>query len=192
MIETLQQIEPKLKRFVVSLVAGIPSLRADIGSKKLIPLSYMGEGMNRLLSLSLAIPICQNGVLLVDEIENGIHHSALPRVCRSIRDLAHHFNVQILASTHSSECIRAAHEVYAESDIYDFRLFEFAPEEEEKGKIKITAYDRDMLKTKLERNEKNIKMPSPLGTRKKIWQQIAFPNSLGSKEGAKTKQKSFA
>ena len=154
-IETLQQIEPKLKRFVVSVVGGIPSLRADLGQKKLIPLSYMGEGMNRLLSLALAIPICQNGLLLIDEIENGIHHSALPRVCRSVRELANKFNVQILASTHSWECIRAAHEVYAGSDVYDFRLFEFTSgDEEKKGQVKITAYDRDTLKAKLERNEK--------------------------------------
>lgn len=150
-IETLRQIEPKLKRFVVSVVAGLPSLRADLGSEKLIPLSYMGEGMNRILSIALAIPICQNGLLLIDEIENGIHHSALSQVCRSIHKLAHSFNVQILASTHSWECIRAAHEAYAESDVYDFRLFEFKSQE---SKVEITAYDRDMLGARLERNER--------------------------------------
>ena len=150
-IETLQQIEPKLKRFVVSVIAGLPSLRADIGSKKLIPLSYMGEGMNRLLSIALAIPICQNGLLLIDEIENGIHHSALANICRSIHSLAHRFNVQILASTHSWECIKAAHEVYAGSDIYDFRLFEFSSEE---AQVKITAYDRDLLGSRLGKDQK--------------------------------------
>ncbi len=141
-IEALKQIEPKLKRFVVSVVAGIPSLRADLGTNKLIPLSYMGEGMSRILSIALAIPICQHGFLLIDELENGVYHSSLSNIFHSIYNLADKFNVQLLATTHSLECIRAAHEVYAQKDIYDFRLFEFEAKE---ASTQVTAYDRNGL-----------------------------------------------
>ncbi len=144
-IEALAQVEPKLKRFVVSVAAGTPSLRADIGGQKMIPLSYMGEGVNRLLSIILAIPVCQGGLLLIDEIENGIHHSVLDRVFQSIHKLAYKFNVQLLATTHSWECIRAAHKAYAETDIYDFRLFEFCESEDEQKQTKVNLYDQDSL-----------------------------------------------
>ena len=148
-IEALQEIEPKLKRFVVSIVSGIPSLRADLGGKRTIPISYMGEGMNRLLSLALAIPICQGGVLLIDELENGIYHGALAKVLQSIYKLVKKFNVQLIATTHSWECIRAAHQLHAVNDIYDFRLFEF---ENIDSQVQIKAYDKDTLNDILRRS----------------------------------------
>ena len=149
-IQTLREIEPRLKRFAVSVTAGMPSLRADIGLERLIPLSYMGEGMNRLLSIALAIPICQNGLLLIDELENGIHHAVLPRIFTCLHGLAEKFNVQLLATTHSWECIRAAYEIYPTSNVYDFRLFEL---ENHNSQIQVVAYDRDSLAAKLAKKE---------------------------------------
>ena len=146
-IEMMREVEPRLKRFVVSVTAGVPSLRADIGSQRLIPLSYMGEGMNRLLSIALAIPICQHGLLLIDEIENGLHHAILPHVFRSLRSFVTKFNVQLLATTHSWECIAAVHKVYAKNDVYDFRLFEIDTSHD---KRQVIAYDQDTLGRALE------------------------------------------
>ena len=141
-IETMRKIEPNLERFVVSVISGVPTLRAELKSNRIIPLSYMGEGMNRLLSIILAIPICQNGLLLIDEIENGIHHSVLSRIFTSLDQLIHQFNVQLIATTHSWECIKAAYEIYAKENIYNFRLFEF---EFNDGQNKVIAYDQDTL-----------------------------------------------
>ncbi len=151
-IEALREIEPRLKSFIVSVAGGIASLRADLGEKRLIPISYMGEGMNRLLSIALAIPICQHGALLIDELENGIHHSSMDTVFRSIYKLAQRFHVQLFATTHSWECIKAAHEVYVNKDVYDFRLFEFSKstKTEERNTVQIQAYDQDSLGKKLQ------------------------------------------
>ena len=52
----------------------------------------------------------KNGLLLVDEIENGLHHAVLPGVWRVVRKVAELFNVQVFATTHSFECVQAAHE----------------------------------------------------------------------------------
>ncbi len=150
-IETMKQIEPKLKRFVVSISTGIPALHADLGGTKLIPLSYMGEGVKRLLSIALALPICQNGTLLIDEIENGIHHSNLITVFRAIHSLAEKFNVQLLATTHSWDCIHAVHEVYEKTNVYDFRLFEFEKGTGGADDFTVKAYNQDMIKSSLNR-----------------------------------------
>ena len=58
----------------------------------------------------MSTALVQDGVVLVDEIENGLHHSVLPGVWKVIAKAAEQFNVQMFATTHSFECVEAAHE----------------------------------------------------------------------------------
>jgi len=81
-----------------------------------IPLRSLGEGINRLLSIILSIVNARNGVLLVDEIENGLHYSALPDVWRLIFQTAKRLNVQVFATTHSWDCIEAFQQSASEDD----------------------------------------------------------------------------
>ena len=57
-----------------------------------------------------------NGIFLVDEIENGIHYSVLPDVWRMIFHTAKRLNIQVFATTHSSDCIQAFQKAAAEDD----------------------------------------------------------------------------
>ena len=91
----------------------------DIGLSELVPIAIMGEGMNRLARLVLGISSAPKGVVLIDEIENGFHHSVLPDVWRAIDTASKQSNTQIIATTHSFECVSAAHKVL---DPDDFRL----------------------------------------------------------------------
>ncbi len=50
---------------------------ADIGKDKLMPLPLLGDGVSRLMSIVLAIPMAEDGILLVDEKENGLHWSVM-------------------------------------------------------------------------------------------------------------------
>lgn len=68
-------------------------------------LTSMGEGTKRLLEITLALINTQNGVLLIDEIENGIHYSIHQRLWEIILDFAEKLNVQVFATTHSWDCI---------------------------------------------------------------------------------------
>jgi ABC-type cobalamin/Fe3+-siderophores transport system ATPase subunit len=72
-----------------------------------IPLKSLGEGMNRLLGIALALVNCKDGILLIDEIEVGLHYSVLPDVWKLIFKTAKDLNVQVFATTHSKDCIEA-------------------------------------------------------------------------------------
>jgi len=72
-----------------------------------VPLRSFGDGVNRLFGLMLSLSCAKNGVLLVDEIENGLHYTILPEVWRIVFQLATQLNVQIFATTHSWDCITA-------------------------------------------------------------------------------------
>jgi predicted ATP-dependent endonuclease of OLD family len=72
-----------------------------------ISLRSMGEGMGRILGIALALVNARDGVLLVDEIESGLHYTVQADMWRLIFRVAHRLNVQVFATTHSWDCIEA-------------------------------------------------------------------------------------
>lgn len=76
-------------------------------SDEQVRLRSLGEGMNRLFGIALALVNAKGGLLLVDEIENGLHYSALPDMWRLIFAVATRLDVQVFATTHSWDCIEA-------------------------------------------------------------------------------------
>jgi ABC-type branched-subunit amino acid transport system ATPase component len=81
-----------------------------------IPLRALGDGVNRLFGLALALVNAKGGLLLVDEIENGIHYSVQADLWRLIFETAARLNVQVFATTHSYDCIKAFEEAARESE----------------------------------------------------------------------------
>lgn len=141
-LPTLRLLEPRLKRLAVLVTGGAPMVHGDIGIGELIPLPLMGEGTVRLFSLLLAIANAPGGIVLVDEIENGLHHSVMTGVFAALAQAARELDVQVFATTHSWECVRAAHQAFSESNTYDFRLHRL---ERVQDGIRDVAYDQKML-----------------------------------------------
>lgn len=70
-----------------------------------VPLKRLGDGANRLLAIALALANSRDGILLVDEVENGIHYSLQTDLWRMVFRAAEAANVQVIAATHSWDCI---------------------------------------------------------------------------------------
>lgn len=147
LLDPLRIIEPRLTRLAVAMVGDIPMIHGDIGLARLVPLALMGEGMVRLASLILAIANAPKGVVLIDEIENGLYYSILPKVWQSIAKAAQQFNTQVFATTHSLGCITAAHQVFNNSKVYNFGLHRL---ERTKGVIRVATYDKESLTAAIE------------------------------------------
>jgi len=77
------------------------------GREQPIPIGSMGDGIWRMLALAIAITQCRDGVLLVDEIDTGLHYSIMSDMWRLIFNAAKEFNVQVFATTHSYDCIQS-------------------------------------------------------------------------------------
>ena len=122
LLEALQVVEPQLQHIEQNSASGTPIIWGDIGFSELIPLVALGEGLARLARLVLAISAAPDGVVLVDEVENGIHHSAMAKVWRAIDKVSTQLNTQVFATTHSFECVSAAHESLCEDDFRLHRL----------------------------------------------------------------------
>ena len=108
-LEALRVIEPRLRSIEENSASGFPMIWGDIGLSELVPLAVMGEGITRFASIVLTMVEVPGGVMLIDEVENGIHHSVLTDVWRMIDDKSsRRFGVQVFATTHSFECVHAA------------------------------------------------------------------------------------
>ena len=62
--------------------------------------------MRRLLALSLSLIRAESGVLLVDEIDTGLHYSVMGQMWHLVTEAARRANVQVFATTHSHDCVR--------------------------------------------------------------------------------------
>lgn len=71
-----------------------------------VPLRSLGDGATRLFALAVTLVSCAGGFLLIDEAENGIHHTLLQDYWRFILRAAEEHNVQVIATTHSWDCIQ--------------------------------------------------------------------------------------
>ena len=74
------------------------------GEDRPVPLKSLGDGAVRLFGVALALANSQDGFLLIDEAENGIHHSVMRDFWKMVLVTAHENNVQVFATTHSSDC----------------------------------------------------------------------------------------
>lgn len=147
----MKRVEPRLQGLSVITRGSVPMIHAELeGQERLLPMPLLGDGMTRLLSLALVIGASPEGALvLVDEIENGLHHSVMQSVWSGIAQFAREFDVQIFATTHSWECIHAAHKAFSEDELYDFRLHRLDRIGDDDD-IKAVTYDQETLEAALE------------------------------------------
>lgn len=146
-LKMMKLFEPRLRKLAVLTTSGQAGVYADIGMSRLIPLALLGEGTARFLQMTLAILTTEGGLVLVDEIENGIHYTALQKVWNAIRDACRDTKVQLFATTHSRECIDAAHKAFLKTREYDFRLVRL--DRTDSDTIRPVVYDRETLQAAL-------------------------------------------
>jgi energy-coupling factor transporter ATP-binding protein EcfA2 len=115
-VRALQFIEPGIERIaatasMIYIGAGGPArggLKVKLsGQNEPVPIGSLGEGIWRLLALAIAISSARDGLLLVDEIDIGLHYSVLEKMWSFIADAAKEFNVQVFATTHSADCVNS-------------------------------------------------------------------------------------
>ena len=107
LIGFLQRIDPSISDIVTLSINGIPQLYINT-NKKLLPVQFSGDGINKLLYIVLSIMDAKNGILLVDEIDTGFHYSMYKDLWKMVSDVSRDYNCQVIATTHSYENIIGA------------------------------------------------------------------------------------
>ena len=82
-----------------------------------------GDGLRRYLNIVAASANPMNNILLIDEIENGLHYSAYKKLWEAIFALATTTNKQVFVTTHSKETLSHLNEMLEEHPDTVFKVF---------------------------------------------------------------------
>ena len=120
----LGSVDPRIKSVRLDAVDGKPLVAVDIGLSERVPLPQAGQGIYRLVAIFSELLGNKPNVCLIDEIENGIHYSAHASVWKGIAEVAERLEIQVFATTHSRECLVAAHEAFTAREGYDLTVIQ--------------------------------------------------------------------
>ena len=149
-IDVLKILEPRLREIKILNKGNQFELAADFSDEeKLLSLNICGDGLLKVFSFVLTICSAKGGVVLIDEIENGLHYSIHELIWKKLDFLAQKYNVQIFATTHSHEMIEAAYRAYKDCD---FDNFSFYRVDRKADKTECTNYDAITFRTAIENN----------------------------------------
>lgn len=149
-IEALQLAYPtSIDRIV--LVSDDKSSRDRIGrypivrpkhSDQPVSLRSLGDGAIRLFSIGLATAASADGLVLIDEVENGLHYSILNAFWSLLFHLADERRVQVVATTHSWDCVRSFAAVAVADSASEGLLYRL---DRETGRLRAVQYREEKL-----------------------------------------------
>lgn len=148
-VRFLKIIEPRLKSLSSVAIGDSSLIHGDVGLSRKIPVAYMGDGVSRLLSIILAIASAKNGLVLIDECENGIHHSVMSKIWEAIALAAREYDCQVICTTHSYECLEAAYDGLSGELASDFSYIRI---DRTDNKTVAKYLDHEMLKIAIDTN----------------------------------------
>ena len=108
LIEVLALLEENIVDITTIAVNGLVQLYFTTKQNIKLPIYTIGDGMRKLLNIALVLLTKPKSILLLDEVENGLHYSLHSKFWEMISTLAIQEDCQIIATTHSYECISGA------------------------------------------------------------------------------------
>ena len=113
-VEAVRLIDPTITRIAYvpeGRIASSASAKAGFWilreGQPRVPLGNLGDGIWRLLMIALSLQSASRGILLIDEIDSGLHYTVLERLWRLVLTTAARLDVQVFATTHSDDCWKA-------------------------------------------------------------------------------------
>jgi AAA15 family ATPase/GTPase len=123
------------------------------------PITTFGDGVQYIFKCLVGIIYAGRmgeDRIMIDEIDTGIHYLKMKEFWNAIIYIAQRRGIQIFATTHSMDCIKAFVEAGEENELIknDLRLIELEEFTNKDGIIKHTAttFNHETLKYKIEMN----------------------------------------
>ena len=139
LLEILRRINPQIER--IGIKGNVAYL--DVGLEKMIPLNMFGSGMIRAANILAHCLLGNLKILLIDEIENGLHYNGIVSLLKALLTLSSQREIQIFATTHSLAILEGVQEVLAAQEFEKVRpttnCYVLARNEE--GSVRSYKYD---------------------------------------------------
>jgi hypothetical protein len=142
-VGALRTVEPRIRRLVPGVQGKLSTVLADLGYATLMPISVLGDGFCRVSLIVTGILSAQPGrLLLVDEIDSGLHRTVMKGLWESVLTLSREHDIQVFCSTHNEEMLEETLPAFAgEPDA--LRVYRVS--RNLKGVVSQQMYDYEML-----------------------------------------------
>ena len=142
LIQSLQGLMPDMTDiFTLPQQTGI-DIFCRLSTDQPLPIRVMGDGINKLINYLAAIIANPGSIFLFDEIENGFHYTFYEKLWNLLFKAASDNNCQIIATSHSRECIGAASNV---SEEYEQKILSFIRIDAVQGTPCAVSYSKEDL-----------------------------------------------
>ena len=133
---------------VIKLVPGFKRNQAivfaDIGLPRLIPVNALGDGFCRVLLMVTGLFYAKPRLLIVDEIDSGLHATVMKDFWRSLLALSISTDAQVICSTHNEEMLLTTIEAFRD---HQDALRIFRVDRKSNLDITVQAYSYDLFKS---------------------------------------------
>lgn len=116
LLNVLRVFDARIMDITTLVENNISYVYVILSNKVKMPITYMGDGINKILQLLLLVLTSPNGIVLLDEIENGFHYSVYANVLKLLYEAALTVNCQLLITTHNIDILRQSVSTMKEMD----------------------------------------------------------------------------
>jgi AAA15 family ATPase/GTPase len=108
-VEAIHDLFAEIEDLSVQSLSQFSALHAKIKHRShKIPVSLVSSGINKFVSLLVAVRNYSSGVVLIDEIENSIYYKMFRALWEMLYKFAIQSGTQLFLTTHSLECLKNA------------------------------------------------------------------------------------
>lgn len=149
LITILQYFDSTVSDVYVTLDDGVAGVNVRLNTGVVLPLSYMGDGINKGIQLFSLVLTTENGIVLIDEIENGLHYTSYLPLLETLYKTALQQNTQLIITTHSEEVLDQSVHIMESFGMLDKMSYQRLSR---RSKLKVTAYTGQQLLDSVEFN----------------------------------------
>lgn len=117
-VKALRMVDSRVRAVAMAGGSGSAESRTPIarveGVSRPVPLRSLGEGMNRTFAVALGLINARDGLFLIDEVDNGLHHTVQGNIWKVLMRLSRDLDVQVFATTHSWDAVKAFRQAISE------------------------------------------------------------------------------
>ena len=114
-VEALQAFDPNIEA-IEALPDGLYLQMKNL--RELLPMAMAGDGVRRVLNIISSIATENYNVVIIDEIDTGLHYSAHKAMWNAILHFVANHNVQLFVTTHNLECLQGLKKVMETNTAY--------------------------------------------------------------------------
>lgn len=145
-IDVLKKIDSRINDF--RLVG--TDILVDIGLEKRIPIQLLGDGTRKFFALVVALYSCRDGILLVDEIDNGLYYSVMKKLWKTLLEMAEQFNVQLYVTTHNMDSLHGLEQILSDNGEFQDKVSLYKLIHRDDDSMRILHYDYESFSTLLQ------------------------------------------